>query len=169
MFMILISQSLIGQHPSSFTILGDFKKLERSYGNDSISLYDGRNLITSFYQSSNFALNLGNEITGKGYCVLYQDMIFHIVLNTSTNKGSLSFGIYKKKYESQKYELANKYIKVVENNSLSSLGNPISIEFLNKSMMIVTETNKEYRFLIIPDIQNDTLEVFQSKSKLSKQ
>ena len=167
--IILITQPLFGQHLSSFTILGDIEELERLYDEDSIYLYNGRNLIASFDYSSDFARNSGYEIAGNGYCLLHQDMIFHIILNKSTKKGSMRLGIYRKDIESREYELINKYIDVVENNSISFLGNPISIEFFQTSIMIVIETSQEYRFLIIPDIQIDNIVVFHSKFKINNQ
>jgi len=167
--MIFISQPIIAQDFSTYTILGDVEELNRLFDEDSISLYDGGDLIASFDYLSDFALNLGYEITGKGYSLLYDDMIFHIILNKSINKGSMRIGIFKKKTGSRKYELINKYIDVIKNNSLSFLGVPISIEFFDTSIMIVTETRYEYRFFLIPDFQTDTLEVFQLEFKIKKQ
>jgi hypothetical protein len=168
LFLFIFSTSLLSQNSEELYFSGDFTYINKKYHQDSISLYSNNNLLTTFHRSSIFAYYLGDELLGEGHCILFKERILHFVLNTSTRKGSFKMGVYKKATDSNNFKLSGNYIDIINNNSSSYYGTPVSLEFMNSSILIAIDINHFFQYIVVPNIESDNIKPLRFSSKFNK-
>lgn len=168
--LILFTLTLIGQK-SEIQFIGNYEKLELKFSEDSVSVYSGDRHLTNFDRNRGlFSYWLGSGIMGgKGNYFLFQDKIIHILSFNDVRRGSLSLGIWSRNKDSNKYELQNDYLKIIDNREMFRYyGIPVSIEFFDSSILFLIDQGEYYFLKSIPNIEEETLELIQYNLKIEK-
>lgn len=188
--LVLFAFNIFSQRSIELTLIGDYVKLDRTYSENSISIYDDNKLLANFSRFSPFARwSTEEKLSGKGYCILFQNKILHFSLDADEARGTLYLGIYNYNSGSEKYELLSTnnsnfrrstkpsrkssrkgdYIVVVENRLLSYSDTPVSIEFLNSSILFLVDAGDYFLLRTIPDIESEQLEILNFDMKIMKE
>lgn len=168
--LLLFTLTLIGQE-SEIQFIGNYEKLELKFSEDSIVVFSGVKHVTNFVNKrSHFRKWYINGIdVARGNYFLFQDRIIHIILYDDNRRGSLSLGVWSHIEDSNKYELQNDYIKIIDNREMFRYyGIPVSIEFFDSSILFLIDQGEYYFLKSIPNIEAETLELLQFNLKIEK-